>query len=132
VRKELRDYLNGVRDKLDKGEGTPTGPSDLLDYLGKLSDYLPENEKKRFRGSNERLAMESLKARLAGKQGLRKRVAESLRPVVPRRKGPMTPSLVVDTFSYLKDLTAWHPDKAVAAAMKERIESIVAQLGRSR
>ena len=69
VRKELRDYLNGVRDKLDKGDGTPSGPSDLLDYLGKLSDYLPENEKKRFRGSNERLAMESLKARLAGQEG---------------------------------------------------------------
>ena len=132
VRKELRDYLNGVRDKLDKGKGTSTGASDLLDYLGKLSDYLPENEKKRFRGSNERLAMESLKAQLAGKKGLRKRVAESVRPVVPRGKRQMTPSLVVDTFSYLKDLTAWHPDKAVASAMKDRIESIVAQLGRSR
>jgi hypothetical protein len=131
VRNELRDYLDGVRDKLARG-GAPSGPGDLLDYLGKLSDYLPENEKKRFRGSNERLAMESLKAQLAGKKGLLNKVVESVRPVVPRRKEPMTPSLVVDTFSYLKDLTAWHPDKAVASAMKERIESIVAQLGRSR
>ena len=119
VRKELRDYLNGVRDRLEKGGGA-SNPGDLLDYLGKLSDYLPEREKKRFRGSNERLAMESLKAQLAGKKGLRQKVAESFRPTVPRRKEPMTRSRVVDTFSYLKDLAAWHPDKAVGAAMREQ------------
>jgi len=129
VRQELRDYLDGVRDKLDKGTAPPSKPGDLLDYLGKLSDYLPDRDKKRFRGSNERLAMESLKAQLAGKKGLRQKVADSFRPVVPHRKEPMTRSLIVDTFSYLKDLSAWHPDKAVAAAMRERIESIVAQMG---
>jgi len=128
VRQELRDYLNGVRGKLDKG-AAPSKPGDLLDYLGKLSDYLPDRDKKRFRGSNERLAMESLKAQLAGKKGLRQKIAESFRPVVPHRKEPMTRSLIVDTFSYLKDLSAWHPDKAIAAAMRERIESIVVQMG---
>ena len=40
VRKELRGYLDGVRDRLDKGGGHAS-PGDLLDYLGKLSDYLP-------------------------------------------------------------------------------------------
>jgi hypothetical protein len=129
VRQELRDYLNGVRDKLDKGAAPPSKPGDLLDYLGKLSDYLPERDKTRFRGSNERLAMESLKAQLAGKKGLRQKIAESFRPVVPSRKEPMTRSLIVDTFSYLKDLSAWHPDKAIATAMRERIESIVVQMG---
>jgi hypothetical protein len=131
VRKELRDYLNGVRDRLDKGAVTPASPVDLLDYLGKLSDYLPEREKKRFRGSNERLAMESIKARLAGKKGLRQKVAASFPQAPSRRKEPMTRSLVVDTFSYLKDLAAWHPDKAVGAAMRDRIESIVTRMGRS-
>jgi len=131
VRKELRDYLNGVRDRLDKGAAAPTSPVDLLDYLGKLSDYLPEREKKRFRGSNERLAMESIKARLAGKKGLRQKVAASFPQAPSRRKEPMTRSLVVDTFSYLKDLAAWHPDKAVGAAMRDRIESIVTRMGRS-
>jgi hypothetical protein len=131
VRKELRSYLNGVRDRLDKGGGN-AGPADLLDYLGKLSDYLPEREKKRFRGSTERLAMESLKARLAGRKGLRQKVAESKHPTFPRRDTPMTRSRVVDTFSYLRDLAAWHPDKAVGAAMRDRIESIVARMGRSK
>ena len=131
MRKELRDYLNGVRDRLGKGAGTPSSPVDLLDYLGKLSDYLPEREKKRFRGSNERLAMESLKAQLAGKRGLREKVADRFPTARPGRKQAMTRSRVVDTFSYLKDLAAWHPDKAVGAAMRDRIESIVARMGRS-
>jgi hypothetical protein len=43
----------------------------------------------------------------------------------------MTRPLVVETFSYLKDLAAWHPDKAVGAAMRDRIESLVARMGRS-
>jgi hypothetical protein len=129
VSKELRSYLNGVRDRLDKGGGRAS-PGDLLDYLGKLSDYLPEREKKRFRGSTERLAMESLKARLAGKQSLRKKVANNFHPTVSRPQKPMTRSRVVDTFSYLRDLAAWHPDKAVGTAMRDRIESIVARMGR--
>jgi hypothetical protein len=131
VRKELRSYFNGVRDRLDKGGGH-AGAGDLLDYLGKLSDYLPEREKRRFRGSTERLAMESLKARLAGRQGLRQKVAGSYKSPPTRSKKPMTRSRVVDTFSYLRDLAAWHPDKAVGAAMRDRIESIVARMGRSK
>jgi hypothetical protein len=131
VRRELRDYLDGVRGRLNKAPAKPSNPGDLLDYLGKLSDYLPEREKKRFRGSNERLAMESLKARLAGKKGLRQKVAESFTPAAHHRKEPMTRPLVVETFSYLKDLAAWHPDKAVGAAMRDRIESLVARMGRS-
>ena len=129
IRKELRDYFKGVRGRLEKGGGT-ADPGSLLDYLGKLSDYLPERERKRFRGSTERLAMESLKARLAGKKGLRQKVAEGFHPAVPRRDKPMTRSRVVDTFSYLKDLASWHPDKAVGAAMRDRIEAIVARMGR--
>jgi hypothetical protein len=131
VRKGLRDYLHGVQDKLDAGREKQPGPGGLLDYLGKLSDYLPERDKKRFRGSPERLAMEALKAQLAGKKGLRRRVASDFPAVAPRRKEPMTRSLVVDTFSYLKDLSAWHPDKAVGAAMRQSIEAIVARMGRS-
>ena len=131
VRKELRSYLDGVRGRLDKGGGH-SSPGDLLDYLGKLSDYLPEREKKRFRGSTERLAMESLKARLAGRQSLRKKVADNFHPTPSRPQKPMTRSRVVDTFSYLRDLAAWHPDKAVGAAMRDRIESIVARMGRSK
>ena len=118
-----------MRDRLDQGKGHAK-PGDLLDYLGKLSDYLPEREKRQVRGSTVRLAMELLKARLAGGRGLRQKIAERFRPSVAVRKAPMTKSRVVDTFSYLRDLAAWHPDKGVASAMRERIESIVTRMGR--
>jgi hypothetical protein len=131
VRNELRQYLNGVKEKLDSASPGPAGPADLLDYLEKLSDYLPEREKQRFLGSDERLAMESLKSKLAGRKGLRQSITERFHPAAPGRREPLTRPLVVDTFSYLKDLAAWHPDKAVGAAMKERIESIVARMRRA-
>ena len=75
--------------------------------------------------------MESLKARLAGSKGLREKVAETFPPDGRTAPGADDPVTVVDTFSYLRDLAAWHPDKAVGAAMRERIESIVARMGRS-
>jgi hypothetical protein len=131
VRKELRQYLNGVKEKLDVAPAGPAGPADLLDYLEKLSDYLPERDRQRFLGSSERLAMESLKSKLAGNKGLRRKIAERFRPAAPRRKEPLTRPLVVDTFSYLRDLAAWHPDGAVGGAMKERIESLMARMRRA-
>jgi hypothetical protein len=36
---------------------------------------------------------------------------------------------MVDTFSYLKDLSAWHPDKNISTAMKERIGSLISRVG---
>jgi len=131
VRKELREFLDSVRERLDETPSGPSSPAGLLDYLEKLSDYLPEQERKRFLGSKERLAMESLKSRLAGRKGLRSAVAERFGSSAPRGREPLTRPLVVDTFSYLKDLSAWHPDKKVGDAMRERIESLVARMGRA-
>ncbi|MCX7037864.1 MAG: hypothetical protein NT005_01825, partial [Spirochaetes bacterium] len=132
VRRELRDYLNGVRDKLGSHPPAPTGPRDLLDYLKNLSEYLPERDKKNFRASTERLAIESLKARLAGRKGLRDTVSKRFRPLVPRMKTPLSRPHIVDTFSYLKDLAGWLPDTMVAAAMRERLDSLITRIGRAR
>jgi hypothetical protein len=38
---------------------------------------------------------------------------------------------VVNTFSYLKELSAWHPDKLVGAALRDRIDSILARIGKT-
>jgi len=75
--------------------------------------------------------VESLKAQRAGKMGLRRKVSVGFPAGAPRRKEPMTSSMAVDTFSYLKDLSAWHPDKTIGAAMKARMEAIVARMGRA-
>jgi hypothetical protein len=129
VRKELRDYLTHVKEKLEEPPKKAKGPGELLDYLEKLSEYLPERYKRKFRASDERLTLEMLKKRLAGYRGLREKIADTYRPAAPVKKETLTPSRVVDTFSYLKDLSAWHPDKKIGAAMKERIDSLIARVG---
>jgi hypothetical protein len=138
LRKQLRDYLDTVKDRLEAGpaqkpaQQAARSPGELLDYLGKLSEYLPERQRNRFRTSNERLAMEMVKSRLAGRKGLRERIRQNHRSAVaPPPRGPLTRPHVVNTFSYLKDLSAWHPDKAVGAALRDRIDSILARIGKT-
>jgi tetratricopeptide (TPR) repeat protein len=137
LRKQLRDYISGIKDRLDGGQAPPTpkpasrGAGELLDYLGKLSEYLPERQKSSFLASQERLAMEAVKSRLAGRKGLRQKVQEDGRMAAPRSGGPLTRPRVVDTFTYLKDLSAWHPDKRVGAALRDRIDSILARIGKT-
>jgi hypothetical protein len=128
---ELRDSLEDAPDKPGTGGTEKTQPGVLLDYPGNLSDYLPERDTQRFRGSTERLAVESLKAQRAGKMGLRRKVSAGFPAGAPPRKEPVTRSMAVATFSYLKDLSAWHPDKTIGAVMKERIEALVARMGRA-
>ncbi|MBE3131317.1 MAG: hypothetical protein IMZ54_11480 [Acidobacteria bacterium] len=51
---------------------------------------------------------------------------------MPRMKTPLSRPHIVDTFSYLKDLAGWLPDKMVAAAMRERLDSLITRIGRAR
>jgi hypothetical protein len=129
VRRELRDYLNHVREKLETGPKTDRTPGDLLDYLENLSEYLPERQKRKFRASDVRLTIEMVKSRLAGNRGLREKITGSYRPLAPRKADPLTRPLLVDTFSYLKDLSAWHPDKNIGAAMRNKIDSLISRVG---
>jgi len=128
VRKELRDYISGVRQRLNGAPGQPANPGALLDYLAKLSDYLPESERRRFKGSTERLTMEYLKAQLAGKRGLRKSIGQKFPPGGHEPKEPLSRSRVVETFSFLSGMANHHPDRAIGAAMVEQIGSLVARL----
>ena len=101
VRKQLRDYLNRVKDKLDEKAPHSRSPGELLDYLEKLSEYLPERQKRKFRASDERLTMVMLKARLAGRKNLREKITESYRPLVTKKAEHITRPVLMDTFSYL-------------------------------
>ena len=105
------------------------GRADLLDYPETLSEYLPERDRRSFRASSQRLAIESIKARLAGRKGLRESVSRRYAP--PAAPAPLSRPRIVDTFSYLRDLAGWLPDKAVGTAMRERLESLITRLGRT-
>jgi hypothetical protein len=141
ARKEMRDYLKGVRERLEAkpveassagpvvlpGNGRKTGA--LLDYLAKLSEYLPEREKSRFQASDVRLSMELIRSRLAGGHGLARTIDERYHP--PAATGPLTRPLLFDAFSYLRGLAGSHPDPAVGATLAERIEGVMVRIGRA-
>ena len=129
ARQELRDYLNSVREKLDSG--TRKGPTtkDLLDYLEKLSEYLPERQKRRYRASAERLSLQMLKSRLDGHMSLREKITQGGSTQEARKAEPLTRPVLVDTFSYLKDLSVWHPDKSIGDALRNKIDSLITRVG---
>jgi tetratricopeptide (TPR) repeat protein len=132
ARQELKDYLAGVRKKLaekEKEEGAKN-PVELLDYLGKLTDYLPESKKSDFRQSDARLKMEYLKSRLAGKEGLKKRIDKDKTPVSSRKKdnAAVSREKIKKTFAFLKDLTVFHPDHGIGKAIGKKLEAIISRI----
>jgi hypothetical protein len=58
-------------------------------------------------------------------------VSKRYHPLVPQRTVPLNRPRIVDTFSYLKDLAGWLPDRSVGAAMRERLDSLIARMGRT-
>lgn len=99
----------------------------MLDYLAKLSEYLPERERSRFQGSDMRLSLERIRSRLSGGHGLAKTIDERYHP--PVATGPLTRPLLFDAFSYLRGLATSHPDAAVGAALAKRIEGVILRIG---
>jgi hypothetical protein len=103
------------------------GTGALLDYLAKLSDYLPERERTRFQASDVRLSLERIRARLAGARGLAKTIEERWHP--PVATGPLTRPLLFDALRYLRGLAAAHPDRTVGEALAKRIEGVILRIG---
>ena len=141
IRKELRDYIDGVRRRLEARpvEAAAAGPGmkpenghktgALLDYLTKLSEYLPEREKSRFLGSDVRRSMERIRSWLSGGRGPAKTTDGRHHP--PAEARPLTRPLLFDAFSYLRGLAGSHPDPAVGAALAKRIEEVIVRIGRA-
>jgi hypothetical protein len=141
IRKELRDYIDGIRKRLEAQpvEALPAGPpmkaenghktGALLDYLAKLSEYLPEREKTRFQGSDVRRSMERIRSWLSGGRGPAKTTDGRHHP--PAETRPLTRPLLFDAFSYLRGLAGSHPDPAVGAALAKRIEEVIVRIGRA-
>ncbi len=132
ARQELKDYLAGVRKKLaekEKEQGNKN-PAGLLDYLGKLTDYLPESMKCDFRQSDAHLKMEYLKSKLTGKEGLKKRIEGDKFHVPSRKKDGVVVSRqnIKKAFAFLKKLTAFHPDHGIGKAIGMKLEAIISRI----
>jgi len=90
-----------------------------------LSEFLPEEARKDFDGSDLLLRMETLKRRLAGSEGLH---ARALRP--SKRPLSVPPAAIAGALSYLKGLSALLPDRRIGLALASKITHIVGTIRR--
>ncbi|MFP4567266.1 MAG: hypothetical protein ACLFNX_12265, partial [Spirochaetaceae bacterium] len=96
----------------------------MFDYLVQLAGDLPEEENRAFLESDIRLRIETIKARLTGRPGLR---ADIERYGMGRQAGDdgepvrVTPKRLRDTFGYIQSLSGYHPDHKIAEALKTRL-----------
>ena len=94
----------------------------LMGYLLDLAKSLPTTKNEQFQNSDERLKLESLRWRLLGRHGLH-RDAKPQRPG-PRDKQRITREKVDSTFSYIEQLSNYHPDASLGEVLKRRLHMI--------
>jgi tetratricopeptide (TPR) repeat protein len=112
---------------------------DLLNYLSSLTEYLPEPQKKDYLNSDQRLKMEYLRSRLAGKTGVKQEIERKFPPSgagAANVKGPARPVNAVNkqniaaTFSFIKRLATFHPDGTLGTILKQKIDSVLQKIER--
>jgi hypothetical protein len=120
------------------GAGEPEEPEDewqrraaMFDYLVQLTGDLPEQQNRAFLESDIRLRIETIKARLTGRPGLRADIErygmgrEAEEGSEPLR---VTPKRLRDTFGYIQSLSGYHPNHKIADALKTRLEFLMKAL----
>jgi hypothetical protein len=93
-----------------------------------LAGSLPEDKSRAFYESDVRLRIETIKARLRGRPGLREDVERyGLRPEHQAEEPPVrvTPKRVRDTLGYIRNLSGYHPDHRIADAMRVRLGALM-------
>ena len=100
---------------------------ELLQYLKDALVFLPEDAQEEYRKSDERMILECLMRKLAGKPGLRTHAA-----ALQEKSGSAesaSPSLS-ETFSLLANLSASLPDKDFASILGKHVEAVQERLAK--
>jgi len=134
MRNRLRRMMQQARDRLGpqteaEKAYTPdrVKQAQLMGYLLELAKSLPPMKNEQFRDSDERLKIESLRWRLLGKNGLHR----DLKPKHPQRgESPITRERVDRTFSYIEQLSNYHPDASLGEVLKRRLHTVRDKLQR--
>jgi hypothetical protein len=106
-------------------------PARLLSYLEELTRYLPEEQRSIYDGSDMHMRLAAIKGRLRGDPGLHRQARRLPQPAdqVPVTK--ITPSRIRDTFSFIGNLSRYHPDRDIGLALKYKIAHILGKLRKS-
>ncbi len=109
----------------------------MFDYLVQLAGDLPEQQNRAFLESDIRLRIETIKARLTGRPGLRADIerygmgresAEAGDAGEGSERLRVTPKRLRDTFGYIQSLSGYHPNYKIAEALKTRLEFLMKAL----
>jgi hypothetical protein len=123
VEKEpIEEQNNEIEEHPEEKE---SNPSNLLGYLENLTQFLPEEKRIGFEASDMHLKLETLRAKMSGKDSITTIIEKKHIPVPEKRETTMTTSKVENTFNYIDKLSNFLPDKSISSAMKGRIQYIL-------
>ncbi|ADK83159.1 tetratricopeptide repeat protein [Sediminispirochaeta smaragdinae] len=131
---ELKPVETSASHKKEKeetiSENTAEESADLLAYLESLAQYLPEELRENFEESDMPLRMESLRAKLKGKEGLIKRLSGPTAVIKPEPlpAEPLRKAKVKDSFAFFDELASYLPAEEVKISLKQRIGAILRQI----
>ncbi|MFW6288935.1 MAG: hypothetical protein ACOC2Q_04050, partial [Spirochaetota bacterium] len=109
----------------------PVDAAGLLDYLSGMASALPDEKRSEYMASEERLKLEYLRARLAGRPGLHRdglRYAASLLEAAEPVSVPINRKRISDTLRYIGDMSTHLPDAGIGTALKQRVGIVLDQL----
>ena len=109
---------------------------EMFKKLISLSDYLPEDEKEKFRAGKQRMQMEYLISKMSGKPGLLK-TSQSLRKtgvlgevdtVTSDESGNISNQAIKDVIGIMKKLSAGLEDKNLAKALCSSADNVLEKI----
>ncbi|MFW5800796.1 MAG: tetratricopeptide repeat protein [Spirochaeta sp.] len=108
--------------------------ANMLEYLMKLTNDLPQDKHRAFLDSDIPLKIESVRSRLLGKEGLRNSMqkANLLQPPAvgngDGKKGAVTPKSLAETFKFIQDMSVSYPDHRIGEALGARVRRILQRI----
>ncbi len=103
-------------------------PAELFEYLERLTQFLPQQQKTNYFQSDARLKIQYLKARFQGREGIRNKIEKYFHPEAVR--SVLSAQKIRSAFSYIRDLTSFHPDISLGDRIRQKIEKIIQKIRR--
>ncbi|MBN1797067.1 MAG: tetratricopeptide repeat protein [Spirochaetales bacterium] len=100
-------------------------PGKLLDYLTNMANYLPQDRRFNLLESEMHMKMQYLRAKLSGNKGLIRKIHERFQDYVKPIGPELTTNAISSTFSFIKNLSSYMPDKDMGNVIALKIDSIL-------
>ena len=106
-------------------EKPPVSPVGVLDYLERLTRYLPEDERRRYLESDMKLKLSAVRSRLEGRKGLREEIESRYAGPSVKSADGISGTKLKGTFEFIRGLSKYHPDREAGFALKHTLSGIM-------